>query len=285
MHGPEFNILSIIGAFIGYQLGADFGLLAGILGAFGGAWVVQRFQRGLLRVGYTRSAANAAGVRDTFFQSTFAVMGHVAKADGRVDPSEIALAEALMRQMQLNADRKRAAIAQFSAGKSPDFDLDACLLRLREAAAAQPNLLIAFMEIQLQAALADGDIDPAEERVLVSIAERCGIPEFLYRRLEVLVRAGRERGAGGPAGGRAGSQGTRPEPSGDELGKAYEILGVTPTDGRDAVKASWRRLMSEHHPDKLVSQGLPPEMMEMATERAQTIQNAWERIRKARGWR
>jgi len=43
--------------------------------------------------------------------------------------------------------------------------------------------------------------------------------------------------------------------------------------------------MSEHHPDKLVSQGLPPEMMDIANERAQTIQKAWERIREARGWR
>lgn len=274
-------ILSLIGAFAGYLLGAGFGILPGLIGAFVGASVGGRVQRHLLRSRYASAAAASGPVREVFFECSFAVMGHVAKADGRVDQSEIALAEALMRQMQLDADRRRAAIAQFNAGKQADFDLDACLSRLQQAATSQPNLLVAFLEVQLQAALADGDIDPAEERVLVSIAERFSVPEFLFRRLETLVRASRERARAGDTGGRA--QPRAPSPS--ELDAAYEILGVSPSDGRETVKSAWRRLMSEHHPDKLMSQGLPPEMMDMATERAQTIQKAWERVRSARGWR
>jgi len=63
----------------------------------------------------------------------------VAKADGQVDAREIALAEALMRQMQLDADRRRAAIARFSAGKEPDFDLDGALEQVRAASTRQPK--------------------------------------------------------------------------------------------------------------------------------------------------
>jgi DnaJ like chaperone protein len=268
----------LIGAFIGFQLGSAYGLFVGLLGAFGGAWLARRIQTGLFNKRHAIPPAEAAAIQATFFDCSFAVMGHVAKADGQVDAREIALAEALMRQMQLDADRRRAAIARFSAGKEPDFDLDGALEQVRAASTRQPNLLIAFLEIQLQAALADGDIDPTEERVLLTIAERFGIPEFLYRRLETLVRQGRDR----TSTGGAGTSGETPQQA---LEAAYDVLGVNPTDGRETVKGAWRRLMSEHHPDKLVSQGLPPEMMDIANERAQTIQKAWERIREARGWR
>lgn len=49
------------------------------------------------------------------------------------------------------------------------------------------------------------------------------------------------------------------------------------------VKRAYRRLMNEHHPDKLVAKGLPPEMMEMAKEKAQQIQAAYDLICKVKG--
>ncbi len=253
-------------------------MITGLIGAFAGAYLARRLQNEVLDSRNTIPPEQAAATQTAFFDCSFAVMGHVAKADGRVDASEIALAEALMRQMRLDADKRREAIARFNSGKEPDFDLEGTLEQVRAAATRQPNLLIAFLEIQVQAALADGDIDPAEERLLLTIAERFGIPEFLYRRLEVLVRQGRDRAS-------SGTSDYRQESPQQALDAAYEVLGVSSSDGRETVKSAWRRLMSEHHPDKLVSQGLPPEMIEMANERAQTIQKAWETIRKARGWR
>jgi len=43
--------------------------------------------------------------------------------------------------------------------------------------------------------------------------------------------------------------------------------------------------MSQHHPDKLVSQGLPEEMMKLATAKAQEIKGAYECVKKSRGMR
>jgi DnaJ like chaperone protein len=40
--------------------------------------------------------------------------------------------------------------------------------------------------------------------------------------------------------------------------------------------------MSQHHPDKLVSKGLPEEMMKLATEKTQEIKEAYERIKQFR---
>jgi DnaJ like chaperone protein len=67
------------------------------------------------------------------------------------------------------------------------------------------------------------------------------------------------------------------------LADAYEILGVSKDASDDEVKKAYRRLMSQHHPDKLVSKGLPDEMVEMAKSKSQDISLAYERIREARG--
>ena len=64
---------------------------------------------------------------------------------------------------------------------------------------------------------------------------------------------------------------------------AYKVLGVQ-NDASDAeVKKAYRRLMSQHHPDKLVSKGLPDEMIRIATDRTHEIRKAYENIRSNRG--
>jgi DnaJ like chaperone protein len=49
------------------------------------------------------------------------------------------------------------------------------------------------------------------------------------------------------------------------------------------LKKAYRKMMSQNHPDKLVAQGLPPEMIKLATEKTQKIQAAYEQICTARG--
>ncbi len=51
------------------------------------------------------------------------------------------------------------------------------------------------------------------------------------------------------------------------------------------VKRAYRKLMSENHPDKMVARGLPESMLEVAKQKTQAIQAAWERVREARGMR
>ena len=80
----------------------------------------------------------------------------------------------------------------------------------------------------------------------------------------------------------------RPGPSAggaDQLAEAYEILGVPRTATDAEVKRAYRKLMSENHPDKLVARGLPESMLEVAKQKTQAIQAAWERVRESRGMR
>ena len=85
-------------------------------------------------------------------------------------------------------------------------------------------------------------------------------------------------------GQRGGNAGWQQAQRGPTLEDACNVLGVKPTDDAATVKRAYRKLMSEHHPDKLVAKGLPPEMMEMAKQKAQEIQKAWELIKEQRGF-
>ena len=65
----------------------------------------------------------------------------------------------------------------------------------------------------------------------------------------------------------------------------YDRLGLSKDASQDEIKRAYRKLMSEHHPDKLVAKGLPPEMMEMAKQKAQEIQKAYELIKEKKGFK
>ena len=66
---------------------------------------------------------------------------------------------------------------------------------------------------------------------------------------------------------------------------AYHLLGINAEATDQEVKRAYRKLMNEHHPDKLVAKGLPPEMMEIANRKAQDIQAAYDRVKSERGMR
>ena len=93
-----------------------------------------------------------------------------------------------------------------------------------------------------------------------------------------MVRAQRRFETRGP--GRGGRQAPQAGPTLDD---AYAILNVSPSSGDAEVKRAYRRLLSQHHPDKLVSKGLPEEMIKIASRKTHEIRQAYEQIKRARG--
>lgn len=270
----------------GALLGGTFGfMLGGPLGALLGAVLGRRFDKGLDALGdYQADAGPDIGDRErvqtAFFTATFAVMGHIAKADGQVSRDEIRLAEHVMTRMALNAEMRKTAIDLFNAGKAADFDLDAVLEQFRRECHRRRNLIQMFVEIQLHASYADGSLHAAEAQVLRHICDRLGISRMEFAHLEALVRNAQEFSGAGARGQR-----TQQTPSRDRLADAYQVLGVG-KDASDAdIKTAYRRLMNQHHPDKLVAKGLPEEMIALATEKTQEIKAAYETIKAARGTR
>jgi DnaJ like chaperone protein len=118
-------------------------------------------------------------------------------------------------------------------------------------------------------ALADGHFHPAEEAMLGDIARRLGYDQAEFRQLMDMVLNQSHFSAGQPSTAAA-------------LDDAYKALGVTKDSTDQEIKRAYRKLISQYHPDKLIGQGLPEDMIAMATEQAKEIQLAHDLIKQSR---
>jgi DnaJ like chaperone protein len=224
--------------------------------------------------------ANNQARQTLFFSTTFQVMGHLTKSKGRVTEADIQIASLFMDRMQLHGNARTAAQRAFREGKQSDYPLRSKLRELRSACFGRFDLIRMFLEIQIQAAFADGSLHPNERQVLYVIAEELGISRAQFDQFLRMMEGGQQFGGGSSHGG-AYQQAQR----GPTLEDACSVLGVKSSDDGTTIKRAYRKLMSEHHPDKLVAKGLPPEMMEMAKQKAQEIQAAYDLIRKEKGFK
>ena len=247
----------------GKLIGGALGAFLGPVGAAVGAMLGHQYD-----VNAGRSSARPVG--EQFFHSTFRVIGHVAKADGRVTEREIEAARSVMQSLRLGPDQMRAAIALFGEGKAPGFDLDSEVAQLRLACQKHPELLRIFLEIQLRFALWGSDMSGDSRARVTRVASGLGIPAPLLGRMEAALR-GTHRG---------GAEGVSHEA---KVAAAYRTLEVDSTITDAALTKAYRRLMSRHHPDKLKSNGLPDSMLEHAKQRTQAIRESYELLRDQRG--
>jgi DnaJ like chaperone protein len=221
------------------------------------------------RGGRMAAQNGAASISSEFFRTTFEVMGYVAKSDGRVSEAEIDAARRVMQELRLGPHDIAAAIACFTTGKSAGYDAASSVERLRESCGPRYDLLRAFLDLQLRAALAGNGISPPARRILREIAQRLRLSELEFANMEASVRA-RQNGSRAPA---------------NNLAECYAELEVDAGISDAELVKAYRRQMSRHHPDKLVANGLPESMAQMAKEKTQRIQEAYEGIRAARGMR
>ncbi|MCX2958607.1 MAG: co-chaperone DjlA, partial [Serratia symbiotica] len=106
-----------------------------------------------------------------FFRTTFQVMGHLTKSKGRVTEVDIQVASLFMDRLQLHGEARIAAQQAFSEGKQSQFPLLETLQQLRSICFGRFDLIRMFLEIQFQAAFADGLLHPNDRQVLYVIAE------------------------------------------------------------------------------------------------------------------
>ena len=252
------------GTLLGGTLGFMFG---GPLGALLGAALGRNFDRGI-KITDEHGAFGTGQqerVQAAFFTTTFSVMGYIAKVDGKVTAGEISAAEGIISHMQLGARQRKAAIRLFNEGKKDSFPLHDVIAQFRRECMRRRNLAQVFLEIQIATAMADGHMHASEKRALYTIGEQLGFNRDDIEHLFSMSGTGRTTGKGKRS-----------------LTKAYEIMGVSQSASDAEVKRAYRRLMSQHHPDKLIAKGLPQEMIKFATEKTQEIKAAYEQIKENR---
>lgn len=255
---------TFIGFFFGYLITKNiYGVVIG--GALGYYFYDRQFsQRAKI------SPADLQQAQNLFFNTVFTLLGHLAKADGRVSEEEIKLTEVLMDRMELTPDHRREAIRLFKEGTLPTFQFDATLDAFRALGVRSPNLSQMLLVYLVNLAMVDGEVDANEMRVLQEVSDRLGFSRIAFEQLLRMI-------------GAQNNFSKDHTPNTNDLALAYAALGVSEQDSDADIKKAYRKLMSQYHPDKLIGQGVPQDMIKAATERSQEIQAAYDVIKKARG--
>jgi len=261
----------LIGGLIGLFSG---GFFMGLLGLFIGSI----FDKAVRNFSKRESPEVLQAVQEKFFQTTFTLIGYLAKADGIVTQEEIDQTQNLMDKMGLTADHKREAIRLFKVGSTAEFDPQATLQSFRDTCSGRVQLTQMLMVYLINIALADGKFDEKEENALREVAQGLNFSHLAFEQLLKMIRA-----QGAFAGGNYQyRQSNQQQPSRNQLSDAYDALGVSEATSDAEIKKAYRKLISEYHPDKLMGQGVPEDMIKVATERSQEIQSAYDLIKKAR---
>lgn len=256
-------MFKIIIAIAGYYF---FGFFGAIIGYFVGGSIDRARSYGIGGVNPLSAEQREA----VFLETVFVLMGKLAKADGQITKDEIQHAEMFMQKMNMTAEHRTLAISQFKQGSAPDFDITATLNRFMDACGQTSNLKQVLMMYLIVMSLADGNIDAAEQSLLEKIALRLGYSQAAFKQMLEMVLNQAHFAAGQPQSATA-------------LADAYKALGVAESSSDQEVKRAYRKLMSQYHPDKLMGQGLPEDMIAVATETAKEIQVAYDLIKEQRG--
>ncbi|SEK84240.1 co-chaperone DjlA [Nitrosovibrio tenuis] len=255
-------MFKIIGALLGYYFLGIFGALLGyIVGSF-----IDRY------IAYGAGAINPltnAHRQTVFIQTVFILMGKLAKADGHISQTEISHVEDFIQKLGMTPEHRQQAIALFKQGAAADFDFEPQLNEFMAVCGHTNSLKQMLLVYLIVMAVSDARLDPAEESLLKSFALRLGYDQLAFRQLLDMILNQSHFAGGQPT-------------SASALDDAYKALGVTKESSDQEIKRAYRKLMSQYHPDKLMGQGLPEDMIKVATAQAQEVQAAYDLIKKSR---
>lgn len=243
--------------------GAGFAV-ASIPGALLGALLGQAMDRRLRLQGWDDMRERLGGrpaLRDD--EVLFVLLGRLAKSDGRVLEGHIQQARQEMARLELREPARQRAIAAFNRGKAGKDRLKAHLRRIRQ----QPHAAEGTLRACWRMVWADGKAGRHERELLLGWGEQLGLSRSQVQGLSLEYEP------------RKASQ----DGSVMTYATALRLLGVEPEAEGDQVKQAYRRLLSRHHPDKLVGSGASEAKVREATEITRELHQAYAMIRKRRG--
>ena len=179
----------------------------------------------------------------------------VARADGEVNQAEIRVVKKFFEgQLQFaGADLELLRTALKDAIVAPPADLGTLVKKVR--AHVTPAERLKTVDALYELALIDGELSRAESDALKRVVNYFNLSEEQLREITTA-----------------------------QLGNGaahYAALGLSPDSSDDDVKAAFRRLAAEHHPDHAAARG--PKESEAAAEKFRKIKDAYDDLKKLRG--
>jgi len=239
---------------MGFMVGGPIGAIAGAaLGHHLVDKIDQGYGGGVNRLGYAEQTQAA------YFVSMFSVLGKIAKADGVVTQDEIAVVDKFIRGLAVGEREKAFARQVFNEAKDSPYSLEDFARQFYQISQGQPAVRLSYLDLLFQIAAADGRLHPAEESALKQIKAIFQISDAQFNNVKDVYFK--------------------------DVNNFYKVLNVTPESSEEEIKANYKKLVKEFHPDTIVSKGLPEEFTEFATKRFREIQEAYEAVRTEKGFR
>ncbi len=255
-------MFKLIGALLGFYFLGFFGAFIGyLLGSF-----IDRYQA--YGIGGVNPLSQSQR-QSVFLETVFISMGKLAKADGHISQDEIDHVEQFIQKLGMSAEHRQQAIALFKQGADANFNIEPNLNKFIAICGNTNDLKQMLLVYLIVMALSDGHIHSDEEIMLKDIARHFGYDQTAFKRVLDMV-LNQSHFAGGQTS------------SATSLEDAYKALGVSKENSDQEIKRAYRKLMSQYHPDKLMGQGVPEDMIAVATEQAKEIQIAYNLITTSR---
>ena len=234
----------IVGGFVGFTL-------LGPIGALVGSVIGSRMSESRT----SRRNPNNFDHQVAFFAALFACFAKISKADGVVSKEEVnKIEEFISKKFNLDKEQRNFAINIFQKAKDDNVSFEAYATQLQSLLKQSPNSLLIFYELLFELAMADGELHPAEEKILKKVPNIFKLPNNLFEELYDKYVS--------------------------NINDCYKILGVNTNMSFSEIRKVYLKKRKEFHPDMLISKGLPEELIEKAKSKFIEIQEAYEELEK-----
>tara|TARA_B100001250_G_scaffold234470_1_gene201347 strand:+ start:707 stop:1432 length:726 start_codon:yes stop_codon:yes gene_type:complete len=232
---------SLIGGMIGLSLGGPFGMLLGSL--IGG-----KISRAKSRAGF----GSFAQPQQIFALSLIILSAKLSKADGQVSKEELIAVKDKLKIPENELDQVGKI---FNKAKEESAGYEPYAKQIAQIYKANINVLEEVINILFYIAEADGNVSESELRMIEHIAQIFGLTEIQFNS----IRESRK--------------------SSDKL-NPYIVLESNPDDTIETIRKRYLKLSKEHHPDLLMSKGVPQEVIDESKAKMRTINSAWDAVQK-----
>ena len=232
---------SLIGGMIGLSLGGPFGMLLGSL--IGG-----KISRAKSRAGF----GSFAQPQQIFALSLIVLSAKLSKADGQVSKEELIAVKDKLRIPENEIDQVGKI---FNKAKEESAGYEPYAQQIAQIYKANINVLEEVINILFYIAEADGNVSESELKMIEHIAQIFGLTEIQFNS----IRESRK--------------------SSDKL-NPYIVLESNPDDTIETIRKRYLKLSKEHHPDLLMSKGVPQEVIDESKAKMRVINSAWDQVQK-----